>query len=305
MKKIFSSILAVALLISCFATISFADEVPPQLTGEVTDLGESEGVYSYSLKIYLENPPVVTATKPAMGSTYKYTGDVINGYGIPFTITATKADGSPAISSAENSEEFDYMYEKVEGGDYAVTPKTGGFALSKSGSDPIAAVNKLSIASTDRILLGEVTFYTFEGVNIKINWDTANAISLSTITCNNTAISSGKVSDARTYDNGKLQLKEATKDGFKIGGSTDPEPPATETKTFAATITSSAKPLAADTLRFLFDVTEDGVVKVKGYDLVLGVDFDTNATINAALQVKDIDTSKVTSFAFKSVAWAE
>lgn len=290
MKKLFSSILALTMMLSLFTfttvhagtdgyykvsyeAIGDADinnlKVDDMFFAVVT-LKDAEGLFSNQLS-FTWNPEVLQLSNSSGAASTNF-----------IQTTTSRYHQSVKVNSFDDENTGEYQSVNAYEAETGVTNSSLKYYFS-----PITIKEEDGSTHIDDLLLsGDVTI-------IKVRFKVLKAEDPN-FTFTNYGLVEVKA------DGATLVPRTASSfDTLSFAGSTS----TTETKTFAATITSSAKPLAADTLRFLFDVTEDGVVKVKGYDLALGVDFDTNATINAALQVKDIDTSKVTSFAFKSVEW--
>lgn len=302
MKKILASMLSIALLASSFV-VAFAVEGDP--IGEVSSIKEltkeqyetvmadhdgqtlEDGETAYEISIDLKNLPDLKRG----GATGTSGGVRIGNSEVSLYVDKPENVSYAIQMDASMKDDFDLSAEKFSPMKYTseMNQLDGKIvSLFQPGTAPAACFPQKTAQETldvDGVLKDAFVVYVV----------TSGPVTITSIKSDITIVTNGDIV------NGVL-TKNTQVVNIPIGESSGST---TETKTFAATITSSAKPLAADTLRFLFDVTEDGVVKVKGYDLALGVDFDTNATINAALQVKDIDTSKVTSFAFKSVAWAE
>ncbi len=218
MKKIFSLILVVALTLSCFATISFAEvntTTPALLTATLdpTDPDE-QGFDKYSLKIYVENAPFDVTYTSSFGG--KYTGTTLNGMDLGLTITPTVGGNAATVYE-------DYVV-MVNESISSLTEAPYGISLSAATNAPLPAVTGKSFALGDKVLIGEVYIYTAQGkdVVVDIDWNTDVTCQLTVSKYEGSKTPTADQPDKYNISNGLLKLKDSTKDGFTIGETTPP-----------------------------------------------------------------------------------
>lgn len=302
MKKLFSTIAVLAMLVANFATTSFAavtSETPTKIAGSITKIDVesedyvenyeeicadfvAEGFDVYSLKLSAVNAPSEVTYK-----TLKYTGSVIVFFSAQLNVTT------------------DALYDE----EYFILEKTGVPIQTETqlkfaegdGSAPIDTVLKQSVSAGSTVDLVETIVAIVPEKTFSVD-----LIAAEIGTAQFDAAKAGSPTPD-TYTgyilgaNDGLTVKDASiANGLSTAGEIEPPAPSTPAAVkFYAVLPACEKAKASAVAQFQFDSNADGVAD-KGFNYDLG-SLTWNTDVTVGVQVKDIDDG--VTLALTNVIW--